>query len=216
MGHKAIENTCVLIGQLTDSQRKDLENRGWVFTPIKGLKGMPPEETYMKCLMEGSLHEIMTGKIEWPKAEKVNGSISKITFGPTHRTNDTWTSLRASFQAHLGSPKAIMGTFVLMSDGQNRIDQEIREAFVASWGKMSLSSIQHARLNLANAGLLKYAGVERLTEDNSPSHAHVQSEAMVHEIQTKGMRGCLQEIAEMTIEDSRRRARTLQSIHVDD
>ncbi len=89
------------------------------------------------------------------------------------RRRDPKTSLAAARKASKASKVAVGWVAIVMSDEVPRIDGEIWEACRAAGYLSSLSTIQHGRLALSEAGLLKETGVTRRTKDGAQSREWV-------------------------------------------
>jgi hypothetical protein len=69
--------------------------------------------------------------------------------------------------------RALRAVEALMKDGKERIDHEIwRDCRMAGYVS-SLSTIQHGRLALSEAKILRATGATRLTPDNASSRVWV-------------------------------------------
>jgi hypothetical protein len=89
------------------------------------------------------------------------------------RKTDPRTSVEAAIKAAKSSRKAFLAVEQLMTDGVARIDEEIwlecrNRGFISS-----LSTVQHARLALSEAGLLTETGTTRPTTLETPSREWV-------------------------------------------
>lgn len=93
------------------------------------------------------------------------------------RTNDPRTSLEAARLAAKASALAVEAVEGLMKDGVGRIDEEIWTACRARGFLKSLPTIQHGRLALSEAGLIKATGKIRPTSNGAGSREWVWAEA---------------------------------------
>ena len=91
------------------------------------------------------------------------------------RGTDPHTSLLAAQKASKASRKAIVAVAVAMNDGVIRIDEEVWATCRAQGYISSLSTVQHGRLALSEAGLLVETGATRHTRDGASSREWVRA-----------------------------------------
>jgi hypothetical protein len=85
------------------------------------------------------------------------------------RKTDPRTSVEAARKAAKASFLAVQAVERLMSDGCKRIDEEIWQGCREQGYISSLSTVQHGRLTLSEAGLLLDTGETRTTTDSAQS-----------------------------------------------
>lgn len=97
-------------------------------------------------------------------------SIATLPLDRLARANDLSTSLAAALRASKASAKCVRKVRELMADGVGRIDQEI---WIECRDKLdyvtSLDTVQHGRLALYEAGVLKLTDETRPTSNGMPS-----------------------------------------------
>lgn len=89
------------------------------------------------------------------------------------RSGDPRTSVEAARHASKASLKAVVAVERCMADGKPRIDEEIWGACRHRGYVSSLATIQHGRLALSEAGVLRETGRTRPTSYGSQSREWV-------------------------------------------
>jgi len=103
--------------------------------------------------------------------------ISSLPIDRLVRATDLSTSLAAALRASKASSKCVRVVREVMADGHGRIDQEIWLACRDEKGYVtSLDTVQHGRLALYEAGVLKLTDETRTTSNGMPSSVWVWSD----------------------------------------
>jgi hypothetical protein len=85
------------------------------------------------------------------------------------RRDDPETSYEAALKATRAAPQAAAAVRYLMTDGVERIDEEIWKGCREMGYISSFDTVRHGRLALSKSGFLRSAGKKRLTSNNSNS-----------------------------------------------